>query len=146
MDRAIHLKETITLLVLGLTVAYGLLKFVWLLGALFIVGDRDTLLEIVGLLAIGLAPIPVSLLALRHRRLAALCFVLVSCLWIIGVLDGDRYLRETGNVVTKENFSFWMNSIGVPITLSAFYAVTDLLRWPLLWPRRISAPAASHRS
>jgi hypothetical protein len=135
-SRSTIIKSAINWLVFTATVFYGLWIFFRLLGAVFILGGNDTPLGVVGLLAFGLVPVPASLLALRHRRLAALCFAIAASLWVIGSIDGDLYLaKKFGNhPVVADLVRGLPMTTGVPVALTLFYAITDRLGWPLLRP------------
>lgn len=61
----------------------------WLL---FVLGDNDTKLEVLGGLAYFLVLIPATLLAWRYRNLAALLLLLSAALFILGVMDDEIYL------------------------------------------------------
>ena len=108
-----------------------------MLGALFIVGNNDTALEVLGILAIGFLVLPAALLALRHRRLAAAAFILASVLWIAGVFDGDSYIATKfgAHVTLGAQIRSSLASVGVPLFLAIFYLATDLLDWPLIVPK-----------
>lgn len=109
-------------------------------GALFVLGDNDTMLETVGILAIGITAIPGSLLALRYRRLAAVILAFAAVLWIIGVLDGNAYLAKKygTQIMFRDQIRSLLKVTGAPLFLAVFYMVTDLLKWPLLTPHDTS--------
>jgi hypothetical protein len=130
-------RKSINWLIFITTIVYGVYTFWLLLGALFVVGNNDTFVEVLGILAAGLCPVPASLLALRHRRLAALSFAIAAGLWIAGNINGDLYLvQKFGNrAITFGSFPYLLKTSSVPLFLAFFYGLTDLLGWPLLWPR-----------
>ncbi len=136
--------KSINWLVFIATIFYGAYTFFLLIGAVFVMGNNDTPLGVLGILAMGLCPVPVSLLALRHRRLAALGFIIAAGLWIAGSIDGDHYLiQKFGNrAVTFGSFPYLLKTSSVALFLAFFYGLTDLLNWPLLWPR--SPHSAKH--
>ena len=131
------IRKSINWLIFIATIFYGVYTFFLLLGAVFVLGNNDTPLEVLGILAMGLCPVPASLLALRHRRLAAVSFAIAGGLWIAGNINGDLYLiQKFGNrAVTLSSLPYLLKTSSIPLFLAFFYGLTDLLGWPLLWPR-----------
>ena len=139
------IRKSINWLIFIATIFYGVYTFYLLLGAVFVIGNNDTFLEVLGVLAMGLCPVPASLLAFRHRRLAALSFAIAAGLWIAGNITGDLYLIQKfgSRAVTLSSLPFLLKTSSIPLFLAFFYGLTDLLGWPLLWPR---SPQAITRS
>lgn len=113
---------------------YGAFLALQMLGTLFVVGDNDTALEVIGILAYGLIPVPASLLAVRYRWVAASLFTAAAILWAVGVVDSDLYLQkkfghQTGN---SENAFFLLKTSGVLLAFALFYVLTAWLKWPQL--------------
>jgi hypothetical protein len=66
-----------------------------------------------------------------------LSFAIAAALWIVGVIDGDLYLaKKFGKlIIPGDMFLYLLRTSSVPLLLAFFYLLTDLLGWPLLWPR-----------
>jgi hypothetical protein len=131
------IKTTINWLVFLSSLCYSAWTCFTMLGAFFVVGNNDTALEVLGILAIGFFVPPASLLAIRHRRLAAAIFILASVLWTLGVLDSDSYIATKfgTNVAPGDQVRSLSRVVGFPFFLAIFYLSTDLLKWPLISPR-----------
>jgi hypothetical protein len=132
----LQMKNTITLMAMTIGIVYGTFLFVQMLGALFVVGDNDTGLEVIGVLAYGLIPVPASLLSIRSRWLAAGLFTAAAILWAVGVVDNDIYLQKKFGYPTHSsaNAVFLLRSSGVLLLFALFHAVTAWLKWPKVWP------------
>jgi hypothetical protein len=116
---------------------FGLLLIPKLLGTIFVLGNHDTFLEIIGILAYGFVPIPASLIALWSRTVAALCFAIAGGLWIAGGVSSQLYLQ---NYLGQHLDVSWLSrnltaSGGLLFAFSLFYAFTEIRRWPRLYDR-----------
>ncbi|HEY7405786.1 MAG TPA: hypothetical protein VIB39_19830 [Candidatus Angelobacter sp.] len=131
------IKTAINWLVFTGSTCYAAWMFLKMLGVLFVVGNNDTALGVLGILAIGFFPLPASFLAMRYRRVAAAIFLLASVLWTIGVFDSDSYIAaKFGNhTALKDEIAMVLGVAGFPLFLSIFYLSTDLPKWPLIAPR-----------
>lgn len=134
------IKRFINWLVFAISIYHSLWACHMLFGIFFVLGDNDTLLGVVGVLVMGLSAIPGSLLALRHRRLAAIIFFFASSLWIVGAIDSERYLaKQMGSqIVPKDLLLSLIKTTSVPLFLALFNLLTDMLKWPVLLPRQSS--------
>jgi hypothetical protein len=134
------MKTAINALVFVFGMAYGLCAFVIMLGALFILGNNDTILEVLGILAAGFCAIPGVMIGLRHRRLAAVIFMFATSLWIIGVINAQFFIeRKFGTPVVFAHLASYLLKISLVLMFfSAFYFLTDILKWPLLVPKKPS--------
>jgi hypothetical protein len=109
-------------IVFTVTAVYVLREFFLLLGALFVAGSNDTGLEISGLIALGLSPIAAVVLAFRHRRIAAVCLLSGAVLFIIGMIDGERYLaRKFSRPIRSDEITMLVELTALPICLGIYY-------------------------
>lgn len=128
------MKNKINLLAFVTGVLYGLWLLPQLLGTIFVIGQNDTFLGVLGILAYGLVPIPASLIALRWRKLAASCFVASALLWTVGNIDNYRYLEKTFGRTWDLAFSVGasVRVSAIMLSFATFYAVTEWRGWPRL--------------
>jgi hypothetical protein len=131
------MKTTVNWVVFTAGLVVGLLLIPKLIGTLFILGNHDTFLEIMGILAYGLVPIPASLIALWSRTAAALCFAIAGGLWIAGVVSSQLYLQNNlGQHLDVSSLSRNLTaSGGLLFAFSLFYVFTEIRRWPRLHDR-----------
>lgn len=134
-------KHVINLVVFVACIVFGIWLLSRMIGPFFVIGNNDTAPEVLGMVAYFLTPIPATLLALRHRKIAALWFVLAAGLLIFGVINDELYLQAqsaTGLV----GFDHRIDPVGLAKFLSLhtgpffviaiFFFTTDVMKWPKL--------------
>ena len=113
---------------------YGLWLLPYLFGALFVLGNNDTPLEVTGALAYTLISIPASVIALRRRKLAAFCFTAAAVLWVLGDVTNSIDLAERFSqpLDIGQLLLGLLKSAGPLCAFALFYLLTDKLGWPCL--------------